>query len=51
MFRRPGDPDILVAASAATEEQLDWNRKYETIDSIVESAWNFHQRHPNGLSK
>ncbi|KAJ2999395.1 hypothetical protein HDV02_003013 [Globomyces sp. JEL0801] len=49
--RRPGDPDILIAASEKAEEVLGWTRQYETIDSIVETAWNFHQKNPNGFHK
>ena len=47
--RRPGDPDGLVADSAKAEKVLGWTRQYQTIDSIVASAWNFHQKHPHGF--
>jgi UDP-glucose 4-epimerase len=47
--RRAGDPDILVASSEKAEKVLGWKRAYESIDSIIESAWNFHTKHPNGF--
>ncbi len=46
--RRPGDPDSLIASSTKAEEGLGWKRKYNTIDEIIATAWNFHQKHPNG---
>ena len=46
--RRPGDPDLLVASSEKAEKILGWKRKYTTIESIIESAWNWHKNHPDG---
>ena len=49
--RRPGDPDVLIAASTKAEEALGWKRRYTTIEDIVATAWNFHQKNPDGLHK
>jgi UDP-glucose 4-epimerase len=46
--RRPGDPAILIASSERAEKVLGWKRKYDSIDDIVRSAWNFHQTHKQG---
>jgi UDP-glucose 4-epimerase len=46
--RRAGDPDMLVACSKKAEDVLGWKRKYDNIDDIVRSAWNFHKSRPNG---
>lgn len=46
--RRPGDPPELVADSRLAREVLQWTPRYDTIQAIVESAWNWHRRHPNG---
>lgn len=46
--RRPGDPAILVASNEKAKQELDWQPKYESIESIVQSAWNWHKNHPNG---
>jgi UDP-glucose 4-epimerase len=48
--RRPGDPDTLIASSEKAEKVLGWKRQYTTIDDIVATAWNFHQKHPNGFN-
>jgi len=46
--RRPGDPPELVADPARARERLDWKPRYETIESIVETAWAWHRSHPDG---
>ena len=49
--RRPGDPAALVAASADIRRDLGWNPRYPEIEQIVESAWRWHRRHPNGYTE
>ena len=46
--RRAGDPDILIASSGKAERILGWKRKYESIESIIESAWKWHKSRPDG---
>lgn len=46
--RRPGDPAILIADSGKIRDELGWKPEFDTLDSIVESAWNWHRRHPDG---
>jgi UDP-glucose 4-epimerase len=46
--RRPGDPAILVASSKLTRSLLGLIPKYPDIRQIVESAWKWHSKHPNG---
>ncbi len=41
--RRPGDPPSLVADSQRARELLGWVPRYRTLDSIVETAWRWHQ--------
>jgi UDP-glucose 4-epimerase len=48
--RRPGDPAILVASSARIQCELGWRPKYANLEAIIASAWEWHQRHPNGYS-
>ena len=48
--RRPGDPAILVASSARIQRELGWRPQYPGLDTIVSSAWEWHQRHPHGYS-
>jgi len=46
--RRPGDPPRLVAAAERAIHDLGWKPKRRSLETIVGSAWNWHQRHPNG---
>jgi len=48
--RRAGDPAILVASSARTALELGWQPKRASLDTIVASAWSWHQAHPNGYA-
>ena len=41
--RRPGDPAILVAGSDAIKRDLGWKPNFSSLDSIIESAWKWHQ--------
>jgi UDP-glucose 4-epimerase len=41
---RPGDPAVLVAASDNARRDLGWRPQYETLESIVQTAWNWHKR-------
>jgi UDP-glucose 4-epimerase len=43
--RRPGDPAVLVASSDKIKSELGWKPKFAELDSIIASAWNWHQRH------
>ena len=46
--RRAGDPPRLIAASEKIKRELGWEPKYERLEAIIESAWKWHQRFPNG---
>jgi UDP-glucose 4-epimerase len=48
--RRPGDPPVLVASSEKISKELDWRAKYATLESIIETAWEWHRAHPSGYS-
>ncbi|SRR5581483_1237423 len=46
--RRPGDPPRLIASSAKIQRDLGWKPKFQSIEKIVESAWAWHVKHPQG---
>lgn len=46
--RRAGDPAKLVATSAKAMKELNWTPKFDSLDKIIETAWNWHKNHPNG---
>ncbi|MFH0728382.1 MAG: UDP-glucose 4-epimerase GalE [Pseudomonadota bacterium] len=41
---RPGDPAILVAASEKIRRELGWQPEYEDLETIIQTAWQWHQR-------
>jgi len=46
--RRPGDPARLVASSEKIRRELGWKPSYPDLETIVETAWQWHRNHPNG---
>ena len=46
--RRNGDPSTLIASSEKAIKELGWKPKFNTIDKIIETAWNWHKDHKNG---
>lgn len=46
--RRPGDPARLIAASEKIKRELGWTPRYQDLHAIIESAWKWHQKFPNG---
>lgn len=42
--RRPGDPAVLVAGSEKAKAELGWQPNFSDLDSIVGSAWTWHQK-------
>ncbi|UQS83202.1 UDP-glucose 4-epimerase GalE [Bombilactobacillus thymidiniphilus] len=48
--RRDGDPDILVADSSRARKILGWQPQYDNIHDIVQTAWTWKQKHPNGYN-
>lgn len=48
--RRPGDPAVLIAASEKAQTALKWQPRYPGLDTIIESAWHWHSKHPHGYN-
>lgn len=46
--RRAGDPSRLVADAAKAREVLGWKTKYPDLETIVRTAWAWHEAHPEG---
>lgn len=49
--RRPGDPAKLIACSQLARNELGWKPEFENSQAIIESAWNWVSKHPNGYDK
>ena len=47
--RRAGDPPALYADASKAQRELNWKPEYPDINAIVETAWRWHQSHPDGF--
>ncbi len=48
--RRPGDPATLVGSSERITRELGWSPRYGSTRDIVETAWRWHESHPEGYA-
>ena len=48
--RREGDCTILVADATKAHDELGWDPQYPDLETIVKTAWAWHQAHPNGYT-
>lgn len=46
--RRAGDPARLVASAEKAKQELGWQPKYPSLETIIKSAWDWFQKNPNG---
>jgi UDP-glucose 4-epimerase len=46
--RRPGDPAVLIASSDKARQQLGWQPRYADLRTIIQTAWDWHNRRPHG---
>jgi len=42
--RRAGDPPVLIGSSEKAMKVLKWKPRYHALETIVETAWNWHQK-------
>jgi UDP-glucose 4-epimerase len=49
--RRAGDPSTLIASSQKARENLGWEPKFNRVEDIIASAWNWHKNNPEGFNK
>lgn len=49
--RRAGDPAVLIASSDKAISELNWKPKFNSLETIIETAWKWHSNHPNGYTK
>ena len=48
--RRPGDPARLLAGAAKVSEDLHWVPRYPKLAQIIQTAWDWHLKHPTGYA-
>lgn len=46
--RRPGDPAILTSDASKAKNELGWQTKFAELEKIVETAWLWHNKFPDG---
>ncbi|MCW3051902.1 MAG: UDP-glucose 4-epimerase [Chthonomonadales bacterium] len=49
--RRPGDPATLIASSDLIRSELGWSPKYPDLETIIDTAWRWRQKHPRGYAE
>ncbi len=49
--RRQGDPAALVASSEKIKRELGWQPEYEDLETIIKTAWNWHNKRTDSDSK
>ncbi len=42
--RRPGDPPFLVADNSKIKEKLQWKPKYDDLEFIIKTAWDWEKK-------
>ena len=46
--RRAGDLPALIADSGKIGRELGWEAQHSSLERIIQTAWNWHRRHPHG---
>lgn len=46
--RRKGDPAVIYADNAKAKRILGWEPRHSDLETIISSAWKWHQSHPEG---
>jgi len=46
--RRPGDPPILTSDATKAARELGWQPEFPDLEQIVSTAWQWHNKYPNG---
>jgi len=48
--RRAGDPAVLTADATKAQKELGWSPQFGELEAIVETAWKWHNSHPDGYA-
>ena len=49
--RRPGDPARLIASGEKARKILQWTPRFDDVEKIIATAWNWHKSHPKGYEE
>ena len=42
--RRTGDPPVLIGSARKARERLNWYPKFDDLETIIKTAWRWHQK-------
>lgn len=46
--RRAGDAPVLICDAGRAMKELGWQTKYPELEKIIETAWQWHNKYPDG---
>jgi UDP-glucose 4-epimerase len=46
--RRAGDPAVLIAEASKAKKKLGWKPQHSDIETIIKTAWEWHENHLQG---
>lgn len=49
--RRSGDPAVLIASSEKAKSVLGWKPEFDSLETIIEDAWRWHSKNPQGYAR
>ncbi|MFZ2657001.1 MAG: UDP-glucose 4-epimerase GalE [Victivallales bacterium] len=49
--RRPGDPPRLIGCSTLAKKELGWKPQFENVEAVIQSAWDWTKKNPEGYKK
>jgi len=49
--RRPGDPPRLIGCSTLAKKELGWKPQFENVEAVIQSAWDWTNKNPEGYKK
>ncbi len=49
--RRPGDPPRLIGCSDLAKKELKWKPRFENAEAVIQSAWDWAKKTPEGYKK
>jgi UDP-glucose 4-epimerase len=49
--RRAGDAAVLTSDANKAKDELGWETKFASLEEIVSTAWDWHNKYPNGYEE
>ena len=49
--RRSGDLAVLIASSEKAKTVIGWKTEFDSLEKIIEDAWRWHSKNPEGVNR